>query len=62
MKGMGSNIRYKRDVKMYRVEMILICHLYPIIIGGTKRKVFGEHIQEIVRKKIAMLRTTGNHT
>ena len=62
MKGMGSNIRYKRDVKMYRVEMILICHLYPIIIGGTKRKVFGEHIQEMVRKNIAVLRATDNHT
>ena len=60
--GLGSNMRYERDVKVYKVEMILIYHLYPIIIGGTKRKVFGEHIQEMVRKNIAVLRATGNHT
>ena len=42
---MGSNMRYERDVKMYKVEMILIYHLYPIIIGGTKRKIFGGNLK-----------------
>ena len=53
---------YERDVKCYKVKMILIYHLYPITIGGTKREVFGEHLQEMVWKDIAMLRATGNHT
>ena len=43
-------MEYERDVKYYKVEMILIYQLYPIIIGGTK--VFGENLREMVRKNV----------
>ena len=34
----------RETLKYYKVEMILIYHLYPIIIGGTK--VFEEIYKE----------------
>ena len=35
---MGCNMRYEREtLKCYKVKLILIYHLYPIIIGGTKK-------------------------
>ena len=42
---MGSNIWYERGVKVLLSEMILIYHLYPIIIGGTKRKIVGGNLK-----------------
>ena len=52
---MGSNVIHEREtLKYYKVEMILIYHLYPIIIGGTK--VFGGNLQEMVRKNVRVLK------
>ena len=53
---MGSHIdtRERETLKYYKVEMILIYHLYPITIGGTK--VFGGNLQEMVRKNVRVLK------
>ena len=56
MTGKGSDIIWntRETSKYYKVEMILIYHLYPIIIGGTK--VFGENLREMVRKNVRVLK------